>query len=68
MERNEVFSTSFSKSVLNICLIKAQKSNLSMPCNKGGTIHQKTVLFLWEGVTLHWVVVGYKFNIISDMN
>ena len=30
MEGNEVVSTSFGKSVLNICLIKAQKSNLYM--------------------------------------
>ena len=30
---------------------------------------KKPVLFPWlEGATFHWIVVGYKFNIISDMN
>ena len=27
---------------------------------------KERVLFLWlEGATFHWVVVGYKFNIIN---
>ena len=30
---------------------------------------KKPVLFPWlEGATFHWIVVGYKFNLISDMN
>ena len=51
----------FRKSVLNICLIKAQKASLFME-----KFMKEPVLFLWlEGATFHWVVVGCKFNIMN---
>ena len=65
MERNEAFSTCFGKSVLNICLIKAQNS--ISPCNNGGTIYQKN-LYYSSGRELPFIGLLLALSLIYDMN
>ena len=58
MERNEVFGTS-------TCLIKTQKSQPLHVIMVEQFIKKPVLFRWWKGATFHWVVVGYKFNIIN---
>ena len=58
--------SSFCKSVLNICLIKAQKENLSVHVVMVHQSIKEPVLLLWlEGATFHWLASGHKFNAMN---